>query len=145
MAAVITSQGKTVVAEIALYGTSKIGAVYLVMTKDGELFGQSEPSVQRSFTAAVWLAVDDILKRAGDWTTREAYTLLGAVRVFHPGGEFFTDIPLDQPVPTYGSLTSQPVTMDLMHVVSVQEIGQAQAARKEVAAVAYSIPKGPGL
>lgn len=137
--------GLTVIAEICLYGTSRTGAGYLVTMMTGDMFGQHQPDVTRSFTEAVFKAVAGVWQRAGGYEDRQAWRELGAVRVFHPGGEFYSDIPLSEPCPNYGSLTSQPVTEGMGHVISIQELLAHQVARREVAAVSWSIQKGPGL
>lgn len=133
MATTTTTTGKTLIADICLYGTSQVGAGYLVMTKEGHLFGRSEPNPRTTFTEAVFLALDEIVHRAAadGYEARQAVMDLGVVRVFHPGGEQFSDIELGKAWPYYGDLARHPVTADMMHVVTVQEIQQAQAARRE--------------
>jgi hypothetical protein len=102
-AQVIRGAAAAVVAEICLYGTSAIGAGYIAAAPDGQgglwMSGTGDPVQGRPFTEAIFQAVED-LKVAGITS--------GLVQVFHPGGEYVSTIDLDQPIPTYGSLTSKP-------------------------------------
>lgn len=76
-------------AEICLYGTHVVGAGYLVRLADGRMLGDGEPKPGRTFTDALWLACDEVLK-AG-------LPLLSRVRVFEPTGTFMADTGLLSP------------------------------------------------
>ncbi len=70
------------VAEICLYGTSRTGAGWLVALPGGRMLGNGEPAADRSFTQAVWAALDAI-RREGT---------AGPVRLFDAGGERCTTV-----------------------------------------------------
>lgn len=85
------------VAEICLYGTSAVGAGYIVSiyTQDGKpvRFGTGEPKADRSFTEAVWIACGLIQAAGFD----------GFVHVYEPTGHKFAEVHTFQ-VPAYGDL-----------------------------------------
>jgi hypothetical protein len=84
---------------ITLYGTSQIGAGWLAMAKgDEKPMGTGTPRDGRTFTEAVWAAVELL---------REVRGVEGKVRIFAPGGERFTDVDTRGHVPAYGSLVWQ--------------------------------------
>lgn len=92
--------GANVVANLCLYGTQATGAGWILETKAGGIVaGDGVPSVGRSFTSAVYLAVQNLK----DLGVRD-----GILRIFHPGGEFVSAVDLRKAVPSYGSLVSVP-------------------------------------
>lgn len=96
-------KAQLVVAEICLYGTSRVGHGYLARAAayPGKMHGTGEPSLARGATSCVFLACDD-LRRAGCPD--------GIVRVFAPGGERMAEIELSNP-PYYGDMKWQPAPM----------------------------------
>lgn len=89
---------QTQVAVICLYGNRATGAGWLA-AHGGKLLGDGEPSVDRTFTVAVWLAAD-ALRAAG---------ASGAVAVFDAGGDRMSIVPLAN-VPAYGDLRWEAAT-----------------------------------
>lgn len=51
-----------VVAEVSIYGTSRVGHGYIVRLADGRMFGTGEVREGRSATEALWLAMDEVTK-----------------------------------------------------------------------------------
>jgi hypothetical protein len=86
------------VAEICLYGTSAVGSGYIARAASGEMIGNGVLVPGRSFTEAVWIAVDE-LEAAG---LRKP----GTIAIFAPGGEQMavTDA---MRVPAFGDLKWQ--------------------------------------
>lgn len=84
-----------IVAEICLYGTAQTGAGFLARAKDGGKAGDGEVKAGRSFTDAVWLAVDDL---GLHW---------GAALVFAPGGQQYARYDLSRST-YYGDLEWMP-------------------------------------
>jgi hypothetical protein len=83
------------VAEICLYGTSSIGAGWLALVRgEKKPFGEHTPSADRSFTEAVWAAVEQLKDRG----------VAGTVRVFAPGGERVAEVDTRAHVPAFGDL-----------------------------------------
>src|SRR5688500_9948847 len=79
----------SVVAEICLYGNSRIGAGWLASVPGAApLLGDGEPKAGRAFSEAVWLACDAI---------RAAGVVGGKVRIFAPGGERGAEADLNYP------------------------------------------------
>ena len=95
------NKSNELVAEIALYGTSEIGAGYIASTIDGNRMGSGEPRAGRTMTEAVWLAAAEI---------RESGLVRGMVRVFAPAGRFMADTDLQRPG-YYGNLKWQRATV----------------------------------
>ena len=88
-----------IVAEICLYGNHQTGAGYLATIEDrAGLLGTGEPVPGRSFTGAVWLAVEEIWAQEQSTAFRK-----GHVRIFAAGGQMFADAPLAH-VPAFGDL-----------------------------------------
>lgn len=51
---------KPVVAEVAIFGTSRVGHGFIVSFPDGRMVGNGEPSPNRSATAALWLGLEAV-------------------------------------------------------------------------------------
>lgn len=111
------------VAEICLYGNRTVGAGWLARIDraadatmpwwaDG-LIGTGEPVEGRSFTEAVWAAIDTI--RTG--------VQAGIVRIFDAGGRRMVDVDLND-VPAYGDLKW---TAAVVHVIPSQDVEAAAA------------------
>lgn len=87
------------VAEICLYGTSRIGAGFIVSIptafKRPVRIGSGEPVSGRSFTEAVWIA-SDYIRLAGHDT--------GFVHVYEPTGHKFAEFRLEDGPAYFGSL-----------------------------------------
>jgi hypothetical protein len=90
-----TIKANQTVAEICLYGTSRTGAGYLCHLRTGQLFGDSELRADRSFTSAVWTALDQIVA---------AGVTSGQLAIFHPGGQMVTRVNIEDGLPDYGTL-----------------------------------------
>lgn len=101
------AKSQKVVAEICLYGTTQHGAGWLARTSDGALLGDGELRQGRSFTEAVWLACDAVLRVYGACGGRPRN---GKVRVFAPGGERMADADINHPG-YYGDLKWQSATV----------------------------------
>lgn len=99
----------TIAAEIALYGTTRTGSGYIARAADGRMFGDGETRPGRSFTEAVWIAVER-LRQAG---------VVGTVAIFAPGGEHVAHADIGRPVPAFGKLTwtLAPVYVIPAHVI----------------------------
>lgn len=92
-----------IVAVVTLYGTSLVGAGWLAMVKgDEKPMGTGTPREGRTFTEAVWAAVELL---------REVRQVEGLVRIFDAGGERFTDVDTRGHVPAFGSLAWQRVAV----------------------------------
>jgi hypothetical protein len=92
---------KTVVAEIALYGTPSVGAGYIARSADGRMFGDGEPHPVWSMTCALWNAEAD-LRNAG------VAAGLCEVHVAGPGGRPLMAVVEIGKVPAFGALTFGP-------------------------------------
>lgn len=102
----MASQKNRPVAEVCLYGTSRIGAGWIAQT-DAGLLGNGEPKAERGFTEAVFQAVSEILERQPG--------LKGTLAIFAPGGERVAYADLNHPG-YYGDLKWAPApvyTIDL--------------------------------
>lgn len=91
------------VAEITLYGTSRIGAGWLARVYSDSkpawsngLIGTGEPTEGVGFTEAVWAALDNI---------RAAGVQVGIVHVYEPTGRRYAEIDLSAPCGWFGDLT----------------------------------------
>lgn len=111
-----TKANQAAVADICLYGNRDTGSGFIVALADGRMFGDGRPVAGRSFTEAVWLAVDLI---------RDAGVQDGRGQVFHPGGDFVSDIDLGGIVPSYGALQSRPAPV---YVIPVDALMAAAAS-----------------
>lgn len=104
----------TVVADICLYGNRETGAGFIAQAVDGRMFGNGEPLASRSFTEAVWLAVDE-LRRAG--------VERGQLRIFAPGGERMATVEIgglkDRRLPYFGELSWGPAPV---YVISAEAL-----------------------
>lgn len=108
------SPATNVVADICLYGTSRIGAGYLgVQYPHGQLFGTGIPVASRSFTEAIFAAVTDLAERG---------VRTGVIRIFDAGGERVTAVDLATAMPYYSDLlwTAAPV-----YTISAEALTQA--------------------
>ena len=82
------------VGEICLYGTPAVGAGWLAQMPNGDLLGDGEPKSDRTFTEAIFLAVNAMHARG---------VKPGLVRVFAPGGQVMATTPVMHPE-RYGDL-----------------------------------------
>jgi hypothetical protein len=90
----------SIIAIVWLYGTSSTGSGWLAQeAKGGRTIGTGTPQPGRSFTEAVFTAVQDLTEAHPEVMGRKG----GLVRVFAPGGEFCADVPAHA-VPTYGEM-----------------------------------------
>ena len=86
------------VAEICLYGTRQTGAGYIVAIHTAYhvvRMGTGEPVRDRTFTEAVWKAVD-LINLAG--------YMRGIVHVYEPTGQRFAAFDLGGNIPCFGDL-----------------------------------------
>lgn len=92
-----TKASKKIVGDICLYGTSRIGAGFLVCAAPhGQTSGTGEPVQGRSFTEAVWMGVEHLRGILG-------VDVVGMVRIFEPGGELMAVVDVNN-VPAFGDL-----------------------------------------
>lgn len=110
------------VAEICLYGTRQTGAGYIVAIQTpGAVvpvvrIGSGEPVQGRSFTEAIWIARDLIVRA----TSRHQ----GIVHVYEPSGQKFAAFDLAD-LPTFGGLNW--IDGGTVYVISTEQV-QAAAA-----------------
>jgi hypothetical protein len=105
------SKKNQTVAEICLYGTSRIGAGWIATLADGRMIGNGEPVTDRCFTSACWLAADAIRAAGYD---------CGKVRIYAAGGERMADADINH-VPYFGNLEWKPAiqyTIDAAQLVA---------------------------
>jgi hypothetical protein len=118
-----SDKSNEVLADVCLYGNTRIGAGWLATATIGRevrRFGDGEPVEHRCFTEAVWMAFE-ALKAAGVTT--------GLVRVFAPGGERMTKLRIDRHVPNYGNLKWEPA---IQYTISAEAlIAEAKAEERE--------------
>lgn len=95
-----------VLADICLYGIRQTGAGWLAARHDGRMFGTGDPVQGRTFTEAVFQAVDAIC--TGNKLGLVCGHQVGLVRIFHPGGDTMTVIDLQELIPTYGDMARVP-------------------------------------
>jgi len=109
---------KMLVAEICLYGNGPTGcgAGWLAVEFGGRLLGDGEPVKDRTFTEAVWGAVDAL---------RKIGIVQGIVAIYAPGGERYALAPIGR-VPTFGNL--QWTSPAPCHVISAAELEAAAVA-----------------
>lgn len=62
----MAKRGAAVVAEVAIYGTTRVGHGFIARTADGRTFGNGDPVATRSATAALWLGMDEVAKAGVD-------------------------------------------------------------------------------
>lgn len=101
--------------EICFYGTAATGAGYLANTEadPGRFYGTGDPVPGRSFTEALFVALDQ-LRGAG---------VTGAVRVFAAGGQRMAEIPATF-AGYYGDLKWGPAPV---YEIPVEELTRAAA------------------
>lgn len=87
-----------IVAEICLYGSSKVGHGYLVSLPERKLLGDGEPRKHWSLTDAMFHGLTDI---------RETGIVRGLVRVFEPTGQRCADVEIGKAWPYFGDLKWQ--------------------------------------
>ena len=92
-----TKRSGDAVAEIALYGTTRVGGGFIATTADGRMFGDGEPRKWWSMTEALWMAVE-ALRSAGVRAGR------CVVHVDFPSGPRAAAVDLGRHVPAFGSL-----------------------------------------
>jgi len=102
-----------IAAEICLYGSTNAG--WLARTRSGRMFGTGDPVEGRSFTEAVWLAVDAITAELGG---------RGQVAIFAPGGERMAIVDIARRVPTFGDMSWQRAPV---YTISAAELERAAA------------------
>lgn len=79
------------VVTLCLYGTCETGAGWILRFADGAIIGDGEPELGRTFTSALYWAANEARRRG----------VKGVMRVFHPGGETYSDVRLDRAIPSY--------------------------------------------
>lgn len=97
------------VAEICLYGTTSVGAGYLISVQNEKPFGQHEPRQGRSFTEAVYMAAGELAARG---------VLEGQIVIYAPGGLKRSLVSLSS-IPNFGSLKWETAPQ---HVISVDTL-----------------------
>ena len=96
-----------VVADICLYGTSRIGAGFIVCRLDnGKMAGDGESVAGRSFTEATWMGIESL---------RTLGVEAGLVRIFEPGGDRMAIVDINR-VPSYGNLQWGPAPIYTLSV-----------------------------
>lgn len=81
-----------ITAVVCLYGNRNIGAGWIVSDKKGQA-GTGEPVANKSFTEAVYEAVDALKARG----------VTGTIRIFAAGGQHYAEVGVDR-VPYFGDL-----------------------------------------
>lgn len=118
--AVMSKSSTQPVAEICLYGTSAVGAGYLisVYTPNGIVrLGTGEPQKGRSFTEAVWTALDLV---------RIAGFSRGIVHVYEPTGRRYAEVDLTGSPRYFGDLPW--VDGGTVYVISAADMAAAAKA-----------------
>lgn len=96
-------KANTLVAEICLYGNHEIGAGWLANTGT-DLLGDGEPFQDRTFTSAIWSALEAIREARPDLNKRG-----NVVAIYTPGGTNRVLVDLSQHVPSFGQLAWIPM------------------------------------
>lgn len=99
-----------IVAEICLYGTSRIGFGWLAQTRDGVMLGDGEPKGNRTATECVCIACGQLLQVVGASGSM--------VRIYAAGGMHCAETDLRHPG-YYGDLKWQPA---ITHQISAEAV-----------------------
>src|ERR1700679_2149447 len=107
------SKAKRIVGEVALYGTSQIGAGWIAPTAAGVWIRDGEPKLGRSFTEAIFQACAAIAKSESS----------GVVRIYSPDGQRVAETPVSLPR-YFGDLSWQPAQQYVLALADLVEVGK---------------------